>query len=270
MAASSMSSETETEDIDSDEEECYDSDKKGISADSFISAQLFPEINPEKIKIDKKSSTLRFGYICSNLVDLKDESKDKMKKVDEDVDKLSGKLQKTIEAFETSFKGLKVNQYYIGKSYVVLDEFPDGYRTSSSTWTIQLKECTPKEKQNEKQSSTPPRPKYKKDEGISSRKSTHMKKDYGKVGLVVLAIVTKEVLPKKIAPSVKIEDYVLILEQRLQHKQLIEKADEQCVNESSAEGKRAKNKNAYVIYVALGCDGWPAHLQKIKDGTANK
>lgn len=272
MASSSMSPETETEDIDSDEEECYDSDisctEKGISAESFISAELFSGINPDKIKTDKKSGKLRFGYILSNLVDLKDGTKDKMVKVDADVDKLSEQLQKTIKSFEKKFK-LEVNHYYIGKTFVNLVGHTEGYRTSSDAWKIQLKEYIPKKKTEEKQSSTPPKPKYKKDEGISSRKATHMKKDYGNVGLVVLAIVTEEVLPKTRAPSVEMEDYALILEQRLQHNQLIEAEDKRCANEGSSEGRRA-DKNAYVIYVALGCKDWPAYLQGIKDGTANK
>ena len=227
-----------------------DSDSDG---DAESSDEIFvPKPTTDKLKKKRKP----FSYKCYNLVDLKDTAKQKMEKVEADVKKLSGKLDDTIKKFSSEFQDLQVDKYYIGKTYIALQDPEDSeeYRTSHNKWKIQVKDGH-------------------KVQGISSRKSNHKDEAYGNVGLVVLALVTEEILPRGIASSVTLENYTLILEQRLQHKKLLEAADEDCANKSSAEGRRTKdeaNRNGYVIYVALGCNDWPGYLQTIKDGTADK
>ena len=222
-------------------------------ADAESSDEIFvPKPTAEKLRKKKKP----FGNKYYNLVDLKDTTKESIDKVEADVNKLSRKLDNTIEKFRNEFQGLQVDKYYIGKTYISLQgpEDSEEYRTTHDKWTIKRRESGGK------------------DEGITSRKSTHKKERYGNVGLVVLAIVTEEVLPEGIARSVKVEDYALILEQRLQHKKLLGDADDRCANVSSSEGKKVSDenkKNAYVIYVTIGCDNWQNYLDRIKN-TPNK
>ena len=89
--------------------------------------------------------------------------------------------------------------------------------------------------------------------GISSRWGEHKKKDYGRDGLVVLGVFTKETVHKICRGRVHQEDFALAMEQMLLHHYLLSHhPDPRVVNESFATGKTTqKNCVAYVVYMAF-------------------
>ena len=215
---------------------------------------------PEPTDAEKRT---KYAYRCYNLVDLKDDDKKRMDKVNEDVQKLIKQLDETIIAFEKEHFPLKVNKFYIGKTYVTLKNRKDQDRTSHVEWDIVKRKTYI----------------YQNNEGISDRKSKHTKEEYGNVGLVVLALVTNEVVPQTKGTPLPSEKYALMLEQRLIHYHVME--DERCHNTTFDSGKKQDKKEkkdgkdeddddhddhdydhdhgaeaCYVIYMTLGSDQW--------------
>ena len=184
-----------------------------------------------------------YSFNLVNLVEAKDT--EKKGKMDRDVKKLSKKLKDTIKSLEIGpigNKGRAIEYYYIGKTYIRQKKkrgggFQDFNHTKEDTW---------------------------RKKGISSRYKSHSTKYYGRDGLVVLAAITREALPRDHLKYITQEDYALILEQRLTHHLLINERDDRVCNATFGEGRRQgkpqddsdeKRAYAYAIYMAFKrCD----------------
>ena len=167
-------------------------------------------------------------YVCDEecLVDITHE--DTMHTIEE-------KLVKKIEDIFTDLqiqKDATVDKFYIGKTYI-------------QTWTGR--------KMN------PLNPNTWKKGGISSRWGDHKKEDYGKDGMIVIAVITRDQVPlretddpSKPEPAVHQEDYTLALEQRLMHYYKITKGDKRLANKTFTSGGADKKGSAgYAPYVAF-------------------
>ena len=167
------------------------------------------------------------SHYSFNLVDLVEgkESENK-EKMDEDVKKLSKKLKDTIYDLEIGpidRKGSTIKYYYIGKTYIHRrKKKKDKYGRGGYQKFNHMEEHTWIKK------------------GISSRYKSHSTKNYGRDGLVVLAAITKDVLPKPRLRHITQEDYALILEQRLTHHMLIKERDPRLYNTTFSEGRRQR------------------------------
>ena len=81
-------------------------------------------------------------------------------------------------------------------------------------------------------------------EGISSRWNDHRKEEYGKNGMIVIAVITRDQVPEGAASKVKQELYTLALEQRLLHYYQITKGDERLHNDTFTSGGTDKKRSA--------------------------
>ena len=93
--------------------------------------------------------------------------------------------------------------------------------------------------------------------GISSRWRSHRETPYGRDGLVVLGVVTRDSVPR--GCTVKQEDYALALEQQLLHYYKIETGDERMANETFATGRQEEESSVgHALYMAYKlCDESP-------------
>ena len=190
------------------------------------------------------------SYYSFNLVDLVEgEDNENKRKMDRDVKKLSKKLKETIKSLKIGpidREGSEIQHYYIGKTYIHRRR----KRGSGFQKFNHMKEHT-----------------WRKN-GISSRYKSHSTKNYGRDGLVVLAAITRDTLPRDHLQRITQEDYALILEQRLTHHLLINKRDARVYNATFSEGRRQrkpqgvdentdedradeKDAYAYAIYMAF-------------------
>ena len=88
--------------------------------------------------------------------------------------------------------------------------------------------------------------------GISSRWNDHRKEEYGKDGMIIIAVITRDEVPEGAAPKVKQELYTLALEQRLLHYYQITKGDKRLHNDTFTSGGTDKKRSAgYALYVAF-------------------
>ena len=185
-------------------------------------------------------------YYSFDLVDLVETKEiDAKRKMDRDIEKLSKKLNETIHSLEcgnADREGSTVKQYYIGKTYIRRrHKAGGGYQhfdhMNPSTWRT---------------------------EGINSRYKSHITKNYGRDGLVVLAAITRAALPTPHLRRISHEDYTLILEQRLLHHMLINELDDRVANLTFNEGNRQRRVQdsgdidyadsdayAYALYMAF-------------------
>ena len=93
--------------------------------------------------------------------------------------------------------------------------------------------------------------------GISSRWRSHRETPYGRDGLVVLGVVTRDSVPR--GCTAKQEDYALALEQQLLHYYKIETGDERMANETFATGRQEEESSVgHALYMAYKlCDESP-------------
>lgn len=166
-----------------------------------------------------KGEISNYSFNLVNLVEAKDT--EKKGKMDRDVKKLSKKLKDTIQSLEIGpidYEGSAIQYYYIGKTYIHRrKKRGGGYQKFNH-----MKDHT-----------------WRK-EGISSRYKSHSTKYYGRDGLVVLAAITRDTLPRDHLPRITQEDYALILEQRLTHHLLINERDDRVYNATFNEGRRQR------------------------------
>ena len=86
--------------------------------------------------------------------------------------------------------------------------------------------------------------------GISDRWREHHRRDYGRDGLVVLCVTTRETVPERARMSQ--EDLALAMEQKLLHHYLLSHPDPRVVNETFTAGHLAQhNYHAYAVYMAF-------------------
>ena len=141
--------------------------------------------------------------------------------------------EKTLtEQIDKLFQDLKIQRerdikmFYIGKTYVQCNKKYKGVNPKNPlTW---------------------------KKDGISSRWNDHRKEEYGRDGMIVIAVITRDQVPITAAPKVKQELYTLALEQRLLHYYQITKGDERLHNDTFTSGGIDKKGSAgYALYVAF-------------------
>ena len=158
-------------------------------------------------------------------------------------DTLETAEKKLVEKIENLFldlqiqKDVKINKFYIGKTYVP---------KSKSKKIKKLDEFNPKTWRKE---------------GISSRWSDHRANDYGKDGMIVIAVITRTQVPRKrerntenVTTKLNSELYTLALEQRLLHYYKITKGDDRLDNDTFTSGGTDKKGSAgYALYVAFSC-----------------
>ena len=95
--------------------------------------------------------------------------------------------------------------------------------------------------------------------GISNRWRDHKEEEYGRDGMIVIAVITRDQVPlretddpSKPEPTVHQEDYTLALEQRLMHYYKITKGDKRLANKTFTSGGADKKGSAgYALYVAF-------------------
>ena len=164
------------------------------------------------------------GYVIDHAVQIVDQTiKDATRRVYE-------RASKCIDELETG-KETNVKHVYIGKTYI---RRKNGHcpfdRSNTSTWST---------------------------EGIHSRYQDHLKSSYGKDGLIVLAVVTRESIPEKCAQDecfTDQEEYVLMLEKRVIEFCWLE--DPRVHNASTKPGKTdGAESEAYVVYMSFAMNG---------------
>ena len=144
-------------------------------------------------------------------------------------DKLVRKIEELFTEIEIQ-RDAKIKKFYIGKTYV----------------------------QKVKRSKTvdPVNPTSWRKAGISSRWGDHRKEDYGKDGMIVIAILTKDEVPRQEDGRVVGQElYTLALEQRLLHYYKITRNDARFDNDTFTSGGADKKGSAgYALYVAFSLE----------------
>ena len=171
------------------------------------------------------------------------------------VDRLSSWLDTTIQDIECQSEK-RVRKFYIGKTYSQRHKKRIYNKNDPTTW---------------------------RKAGISSRWRTHRKEEYGKSGMVVLTVITRDRVPKGAIKSFKNQQqYALALEQQLIMHYALERGDERLANETINPGKWKTDEGGgeneitgaigYPIYmayalegnIALECDDpWPSSPARI-------
>ena len=142
--------------------------------------------------------------------------------------KLAKHIEDCIKAIEVG-KSRKVQQFYVGKTHTHKKKRRERFdRMKFSTWRLS--------------------------DGVSKRFRKHRSNGYGRDGLVVLTVVTRDAIPSCVVRNkaiVKQELYALALESRLIQHFLIEKDDPRIVNKSFDSGGKDGNKSiGYPLYMA--------------------
>ena len=141
-------------------------------------------------------------------------------------DKLVKKIDENFQMIQIS-KDAQIEKFYIGKTYVQIASINGRYRMTALN---------------------PTEPKTWRRKGISSRWGDHKKEAYGKDGMVVIAVITKDQVPKG-DRVIDQELYTLALEQRLLHYYMITKRDTRLDNETFTSGGTDKKGSAgYALY----------------------
>lgn len=148
--------------------------------------------------------------------------------------KLEKAEKKIIKKIDDIFKRMKlrtkrkVKRFYIGKTHVEKNKRLQGRRFN------------------------PRDPESWKKEGISSKWGIHREEEYGRDGMIVVAVITGEQVP--IGVDIDHEQYTLALEQRLLHHYKITEKDKRLHNKtfaSNAVDCDYKDSPGYALYVAF-------------------
>ena len=127
--------------------------------------------------------------------------------------------------------GKKVVKFYIGKTYVRQIKNKKFDAMKPNTW---------------------------RKSGISSRWRHHRQEDYGKNGMVVLTVVTKDDVPQQSIQAFKHQEmYALALEQQLIIHYTFIRGDERLANTSTHPGMQQQEESraiGYAIYMAFALD----------------
>ena len=153
-----------------------------------------------------------------------------------DEDTLETAEKKLVEKIEKLFleiqiqKDVRINKFYIGKTYI--------RKTENAKKLDKLNPNTWKKK------------------GIRDRWDDHKANDYGKDGMIVIAVITRLQVPQIEGGKTVVhqELYTLALEQRLLHHYKITKPDARLENKTFTSGGTDNEKSAgYALYVAFSC-----------------
>ncbi len=153
-------------------------------------------------------------------------------------DTLEQAEKKLITKIDTLFKDIEIqkeatiDKFYIGKTYVTTRKHSSMDPLNPWTWIK---------------------------EGIKGRWQNHKKTDYGKDGMIVIAVITRDQVPLARDPThrqhtvVHQEDYAFALEQRLLHYYKITMKDPRIANKTFKSGGDNRNESAgYILYVSFG------------------
>jgi hypothetical protein len=155
----------------------------------------------------------------------------KDKTIREATKQVRNRIRECIKALETSRESI-VKTFYIGKTYVRHNK--SGNQSFNpedrNHWTVK---------------------------GIYGRYFVHSKEEYGKDGLIVLAIVTDVSIPEDCKQNwylMEPEEYTLTLERRtIQYYQEIK--DQRLINEFTDPGRTDGEKSiAYIVYMAFAME----------------
>ena len=162
----------------------------------------------------------RSHYACDNTVDIR-----RVSSIHKAKKRILKHIDDCMKAIEIG-RGTKVSQFYIGKTYIHrVKKRGGGYNKID-----------------------PMDPQTWKKGGISAHWTTHREEDYGRGGMVVLAVITRDALP----PNTTKEEYALILEEKILRHYTLNAPHEKLVNKSFKPGKSDGDKSAaYAIYMAF-------------------
>ena len=163
-------------------------------------------------------------YACDNTADITNTTK-----IDQARDRIAAHIDRCITAIEIG-REKKISKFYIGKTYI--------HRTKRS--------------RGGHNDIDPKNPNTWKKKGIKDRWDAHSQNDYGRDGLVVVAVVTRSELPPTTVPRMRQQDYTIALEQQLLHEYLFMENERRLVNETFAPGGIDDGGSAaYCIYFAF-------------------
>ena len=182
------------------------------------------------------------SYACDHLVDLTKEREEGTGPwtLSRASKALIKHIRKTIRSIESG-RDRKVEQFYIGKTHVRSRANCNFNHMERSTWRLAG--------------------------GINGRFRAHRNNGYGRDGLVVLTVVTREAIPPDVQSNkkrVNQETYALALESRLIHHFLIECDDSRIVNPSIDLGRKVnikhdkKGTRGYPLYMAFKLENPPS------------
>lgn len=159
------------------------------------------------------------NYACDNTINIEGLT------TREQEDYLSQHICKCIESIEIE-RGCPVEEFYIGKTHVRKRSGMEFNPTMRTTWRLA--------------------------DGINRRFRAHRNESYGRDGLVVLTVVTREAIPREIRrnkPNFHQQDYALALESRLI---LNFMSDPRLANETIEYGRRDRTTSiGYPLYMAF-------------------
>ena len=165
------------------------------------------------------------SYACDNLIDITVNDKGQTPTVQEAEQMLLKHVKECIQSIETE-RGCPLEYFYIGKTHVRQREDRKFNHMNRDTWKL--------------------------DNGINGRFRDHREHGYGRDGLVVLTVVTREAIHPDIRnnkPNFHQEHYALALESRLIQDFL---RDPHLCNESLEPGRRDKCPSiGYPLYMAF-------------------
>ena len=165
------------------------------------------------------------SYACDNVIDITKNEDGCTPTIQETEQMLLKHVHRCIQSIETE-RGCKLEKFYIGKTHVRQRANRKFNHMDCNTWRL--------------------------DNGINGRHRSHVKNDYGRDGLVVLTVVTRDAIPPDIhvnKPNFHQENYALALEGRLIQDFL---DDPRLSNETCETGRRDSTPSiGYPLYMAF-------------------
>ena len=160
------------------------------------------------------------SYACDNLIDITRNGEGCTIREAEKL--LLDHIKDCVQSIETE-RGRKLKYFYIGKTHVRRRKDREFDHMNPATWKL--------------------------DNGINSRCRAHKREGYGRDGLVVLTVVTKEAIPSDVRQNFHHEDYALALESRLIQDYIM--TDPKLYNKNWEPGRRNKTSTGYPLYMAF-------------------
>ena len=165
------------------------------------------------------------SYACDNLIDITVNNKGHTPTIRETEQMLLKHVKECIQSIETERRS-KLEYFYFGKTHVKQRKGSYFDHMNHNTWRL--------------------------DDGINGRFREHSRCGYGRDGLVVLTVVTREAIHPKICsnkPNFHQEDYALALENRLIQDFL---SDPRLYNDTLEPGRRVSCPAVgYPLYMAF-------------------
>ena len=165
------------------------------------------------------------SYACDNLIDITKTKDGRVPTIDVAVQMISEHLDRCVRSIETE-RECELEYFYIGKTHVRKRANTKFNHMDRNTWKL--------------------------DNGINQRFRVHKDSDdgYGRDGLVVLTVVTREAIDPYLIHVKHQEEYALELEYRLIKK--YKKSDSRLYNKTLEPGRRDRTPSiGYPLYMAF-------------------